>query len=369
MQELTSAIGATTLARTRPNVDISGRSASSWTFSADSTSGALSCRDGLAKPPPMTKKRLEAIVEANASPNTAGASSKASEVLQEHSVAKVKLKPTGSSKPQPRVDRSLKHLETLHQQTGVKENLHLGERNRIKLNTDLQHDSKWVRKPVLDFDVEFARLGNEVTRPKLDDSSMLSESDDELPDARGILGSLRKSDSLRPTTVSDSTDYGDPEFDALIADLPLTAESPMTGPHLSGAHALNQDTETTTLGRKRNSHFSESTRPSKRPNLTEEEFPMEVRVIQVDTVDCGLTRSLRRSTPLISSKIVRRRCPCSTPLCPTKELAEPTSLNSSCQPSTHRPQHLLLLLHLTTMRASSLTLAFSISFRLHQIWL
>ncbi|RDX56453.1 P-loop containing nucleoside triphosphate hydrolase protein [Lentinus brumalis] len=181
----------------------------------------LCCRDGLAKPPPMTKKRLEAIVGARVSPTKAETSTARSE----QSTSKVKPKPKEVPKPQVKPDRSLKHLEALHEQTGVKESLHLGDRSRIKLDTDLQDGPKRGRKPVPVFDLEFACLDDGPTKPKIDDSSMLSDSDDDLPDARGILSSLRRPDPRQPTAVSDSTDYGDPEFDDLIADLPLASDS------------------------------------------------------------------------------------------------------------------------------------------------
>ncbi|RPD80369.1 P-loop containing nucleoside triphosphate hydrolase protein [Lentinus tigrinus ALCF2SS1-7] len=233
----------------------------------------LCCRDGLAKPPPMTKKRLEAMVEASASLTDAGGPSKPTSAS--HNTSKVKPKPKEASKVKS--ERSLKHLEALHQQTGVKENLHLGDRDRIKLDTDLQNSSKRVRRIVPDFDVEFARLDDGPTNPRID-ISILSESDDELPDARGILGSLRGSDPGLPTAVSESTDYGDPEFDALIADLPLAGESCMTGAQKNVSHALERDKATANPARKRKLRSSESPRPAKRLNQAQrEESPIEIR--------------------------------------------------------------------------------------------
>ncbi|KAI0723937.1 P-loop containing nucleoside triphosphate hydrolase protein [Cerioporus squamosus] len=237
----------------------------------------ISCRDGLAKPPPMTKKRLEAIVEANASQTQAVTPSQTTSTARsQQSTSKAKPKPKEYSKPQVKPDRSLKHLEALHEQTGVKENLQLGDRSRIKLDTDMQDGPKRVRKPVPVFDLEFARLDDGPTMPKIDDSCMLSESDDDLPDARGILGSLRGSDPARPTAVSDSTDYADPEFDALIANLPLVCDPGATAARTNVSHASGRAQATATPARKRKLQSSESPRPTKRSTHDREESPIEV---------------------------------------------------------------------------------------------
>ncbi len=219
----------------------------------------------------MTKKRLEAIVGARVSPTKAETSTARSE----QSTSKVKPKPKEVPKPQVKPDRSLKHLEALHEQTGVKESLHLGDRSRIKLDTDLQDGPKRGRKPVPVFDLEFACLDDGPTKPKIDDSSMLSDSDDDLPDARGILSSLRRPDPRQPTAVSDSTDYGDPEFDALIADLPLASDSCTAAAQEHVLHPLGRVKATATPVRKRRLQSSESPRPTKRPTHVMEESSIE----------------------------------------------------------------------------------------------
>ncbi|KAI0807705.1 P-loop containing nucleoside triphosphate hydrolase protein [Fomes fomentarius] len=175
----------------------------------------LCCRDGLAKPPPMTKKRLEQIVAAvESSGNSQAWPQKIAleSTSSTKSKPKPKLKVKESSTPK---GKTMQQLEALHKRTGVKENLQLGDGSRIKLEHDLRGTAKRVM-PI--FDLEFASLNNEPSKPTLDDSALPSESDDDMPDACDILGTLGSSEGEKPIAASDSTDYADPEFDALIAN-------------------------------------------------------------------------------------------------------------------------------------------------------
>ena len=172
----------------------------------------------------MTKKRLEAIAAAYVSPRKAVvSSSKATvRVLNPHDAA-------NKPKPRPVVksDRPLKNLEALHDCMGVKENLQLGARARIKLDTDLDSSpTTRKRKPPPDFDLEFARIHDD--RPgkvHLVNPDDLDVSDDDLPDALNLLAGAGEPEAKRQCASSESTDYADPDFDALIAGLHIPQAS------------------------------------------------------------------------------------------------------------------------------------------------
>ncbi|KAI0672919.1 P-loop containing nucleoside triphosphate hydrolase protein [Trametes maxima] len=194
-----------------------------------------SCRDGLAKPPPMTKKRIEMLIAANGSPQN-----NESSLNRSGSMPKMRPKPrtNDENKTVPRPDRSLKQLETLHERTGVERNLQLGGGGRIKLALDNASRSKPSRKPAPQFDLEFAHLeDNNSTsgaRPAID----LSDSDDDLPAPGQMFDSTLQASGTKKAVSSDSADYADPEFDALIAGLPFSeTEMQLPEPVREAEHA------------------------------------------------------------------------------------------------------------------------------------
>ncbi|KAI0647359.1 P-loop containing nucleoside triphosphate hydrolase protein [Trametes meyenii] len=193
----------------------------------------LCCRDGLVKPPPMTKKRIEMLIATNASPQRSPVGVEAPPPLGDGpSLNKPGFKPKpkprakDDNKTVPRPDRSLKQLETLHERTGVEKNLQLGGGSRIKLELDDAPQRKPTRKPAPQFDLEFARLGDNCStsgaRPAID----LSDSDDDLP-APGHMFETLQASGIKKAISSDSTDYADPDFDALIAGLPASETGPL----------------------------------------------------------------------------------------------------------------------------------------------
>ncbi|KAI9069106.1 P-loop containing nucleoside triphosphate hydrolase protein [Trametes sanguinea] len=184
----------------------------------------MCCRDGLAKPPPITKKRVEMLMAAaDASPEKPSAGNGTS-TPQKHTKqdarGKPKPRPIEGHKPAPTTaDRSLKRLEALHERMGVEKSLHLGEGGRIKLKSET--NSQRPPKPRPDFDLELTELQGTPSVTRDGASVVLSDSgsDSDLPEPRDVFGALQKS-GARKKLSSDSVDYADPDFDALIANLP-----------------------------------------------------------------------------------------------------------------------------------------------------
>ncbi|CDO73576.1 hypothetical protein BN946_scf185014.g46 [Trametes cinnabarina] len=188
----------------------------------------LCCREGLAKPPPMTKKRIEMLIAAaDKSPRKQDGEG------QDHTVAQPGIDAQDArSKPKPRMkephkpvavdaNRSLKKLEALHERMGVEKSLQLAEGIRIKLNTEYpSYSQQPFRKSKPEFDVEYSTLQNGSSVANSGVSVVLSDSDDDLPEPGGVFSSVPKITTGLKSSP-DSTDYADPDFDALIAGLPV----------------------------------------------------------------------------------------------------------------------------------------------------
>lgn len=179
-----------------------------------------SCRDGLAKPPPITKKKIEMLIAAECSSQSVSGTTQFNEDSHKPSKSKPKPRPKDNSKPTPQSERSLKQLEALHERMGVEKSLQLGGGSRIKLKHDLTSEAKPARRPVPKFDVEFSQVAEKSTaREPLDIELSDTDSDDDLPGS--ILDALKKPAPEKKPASSDSADYANSEFDALIAELPL----------------------------------------------------------------------------------------------------------------------------------------------------
>ncbi|KAI0333545.1 P-loop containing nucleoside triphosphate hydrolase protein [Cubamyces sp. BRFM 1775] len=174
----------------------------------------LCCRDGLEKPPPMTKKRIEALIAGDNGPAPSHASSQRKTTTRNDGEPKHK----GTSK-------SLQRLEALHERTGVEKNLRLEEGGRIKLQSELSSQSQPSRKPVPQFDVEFTRLKHEPSAAATTPME-LSDSDEDLPDPGSYLRMHSKSRPTEQPDSSASTSYSNSEFDALIANAPVSEADP-----------------------------------------------------------------------------------------------------------------------------------------------
>ncbi|KAI0822838.1 P-loop containing nucleoside triphosphate hydrolase protein [Trametes gibbosa] len=180
------------------------------------------CRDGLARPPPMTKKKVEMLMAADASPRKYDAVQLDHDDEQQQA-SKPKPRPAGGTKQASQSNRPLKKLEALHERMGVEKNLQLGDGGRIKLKHDLPSGSKPARKPIPKFDVEFSQI---VDKPVASDDArdlvdFVSDSDSDEPEPASILDALRKPAPAKKPISSDSMDYANSEYDALIAGLPL----------------------------------------------------------------------------------------------------------------------------------------------------
>ncbi|KAH8099579.1 DEAD-domain-containing protein [Cristinia sonorae] len=184
------------------------------------------CQEGLDKPPPWTKKRVESLLEeasniAQANKHDIERSESVQHITEEDARQKTKFK-TKTDKP----DSRLHQLEKLHQSTNVNDRLALPEGRRIKVENSVvpltQSQSKKRPRPVFNFD--FADVGE----PKLPVSIEIPDSldsDSDLPDASEALAAQKlKAKSKRKTPPS--TDYSDPEIDSLIGKLPLDELAP-----------------------------------------------------------------------------------------------------------------------------------------------
>ncbi|KAI8989727.1 P-loop containing nucleoside triphosphate hydrolase protein [Trametes punicea] len=194
----------------------------------------LCCREGLSKPPPMTKRRMESLVAGDGSPSKPIEANRASTEVEENPRRKPKPKPKEAPKPGVTSDRTLKRLEVLHQRLGVEKSLQLEKGGRIKLKEGPLSQPHPAHRPAPDFDVKFAELeyGSNVTSAGT--AVMLSDSDEDLPEPGNVLNALRTTGS-KTKTSSDSTDYANSEFDALIADFtPFLLLSVFRSPGRSG---------------------------------------------------------------------------------------------------------------------------------------
>ncbi|KAH9857195.1 P-loop containing nucleoside triphosphate hydrolase protein [Lenzites betulinus] len=206
------------------------------------------CRDGLVRPPPMTKKKVEMLMAADTSPRKPSEvdNTQRHHVDQQQHVSKPKPRPTGP-KQASQSNRPLKKLEALHERMGVEKNLQLGDGGRIKLKHDLPSGSKPARAPIPKFDVEFSQI---VDKPAASDDTqdlvdLVSDSDSDSPRPTSIIDALRKPVPAKKRVSSDSADYANSEFDALIAGLPLDEGSPAVSDDrlpISQRHSLSSPT-------------------------------------------------------------------------------------------------------------------------------
>ncbi|KAI0636677.1 P-loop containing nucleoside triphosphate hydrolase protein [Trametes polyzona] len=196
----------------------------------------LCCRDGLAKPPPMTKKRVEMLIAAM---DERTGKAPGSVDHDDHGMGKaLKAKPQPRPKQaqkQAQPDRTLKSLEALHERVGVEKSLHLGGGGRIKLNQDLSSPPRPVRKPVPTFDdIELADIRDKTLAPDTARPSDLSDSESELPEPGRVHDALQRLMAKGKAASSDSADYANSEFDALIAGMPMTTGDSEIGDEARG---------------------------------------------------------------------------------------------------------------------------------------
>lgn len=231
----------------------------------------------------MTKKRMEMLLSAE-TPAPSQDSNGANSRLAKDRTNKRTKNHASSSRP-------LKRLEALHHQTGVQGNLQLPQGGRIKLKHDPDKNPP-KPKPVPKFNMDFTQLREELGNgePRPVDVIALSDSDDDLPDARDF---IHAPGTQRAGATSDSTDYECPSLDAIIADLPLAdvAGSPAKLPVALGTRS----TENITSSLKRKRQEDQSFPPFKEPRLSQERSLSDVRLVDYN-LDVN-SRIFRRTIP------------------------------------------------------------------------
>lgn len=135
--------------------------------------------------------------------------------LEETNEKKTALK---SKKPssQKGSGRRLQDLESLHLRTNVTSNLKLSPGHRLKLDPPEQLKRK--RKPIPDFDIDFADL-NDSQIPKIsayDETPIDGEED--LPEAHDMFKEVSTAGFKTPPS---ETSYSNSDIDSLIRNIPL----------------------------------------------------------------------------------------------------------------------------------------------------
>ncbi|PCH37704.1 nucleoside triphosphate hydrolase protein [Wolfiporia cocos MD-104 SS10] len=173
------------------------------------------CRDGLDKPPAMSKKRVEAIC-AEAEPDRTGNIVRHSEVAR----PKPTTRPKPKTKPCDKPDARLEQLEALHGQTNVMESLKLPSGQRLKLDSDLK--SKLSTKPMshsAKSGSSHKKLDDDAISIDSDDGAISIDSDDDMPDPQDLLDSFGAAKRGRSPSNCSETYYANSSFDALIQNL------------------------------------------------------------------------------------------------------------------------------------------------------
>lgn len=171
-----------------------------------------SCRDGLAEPPPSSKKR-----NANVAEKSKTGTNQSSHMSTGVHMVPADVIPTKSKKHFVQPDRRLEQLESLHERTNVKSSLQLPDGKRLKLDASDQPNRK--RKPVPDFDIEFTDLNDEKISNMHRIADDIDADETDLPEPYDLLNPIPISGSK--CTPSSDTNYSNSETDALIRDLPL----------------------------------------------------------------------------------------------------------------------------------------------------
>ncbi|TCD63539.1 Sec63 [Steccherinum ochraceum] len=186
------------------------------------------CHDGLEKPPPWTKKRLEKAMSKENSQTTLDAN------VHQIQDEDIRPKPKPKAKPKPKPDPGLEHLEHMHRSTHVRDHLSLPEGRRIKVedNPSALSLSRFKMKAKPTFEP--------ATIADLDDSD-----DASLPDIADLISGT----ASQKKKSSSSTNYSDPEMDSLIGKLPLDDLAPSASivPAKARARSSSPDVELITL--------------------------------------------------------------------------------------------------------------------------
>ncbi|THH28500.1 hypothetical protein EUX98_g5688 [Antrodiella citrinella] len=189
----------------------------------------LCCREGLDRPPPWTKRRVEKTfgTEDSAYGEKKAVTKDNADVQQIHDEdAQPKLKLKAKTKPSHKPDSRLVQLEHLHRSTHVKDRLSLPEGQRIKVEDSEVSFSQAKSRPKPNFNLNFTDL-NEGRKPAPTQAALpdIDDDDSALPDPSDFLASNRDSekklDSQHAKSATPSTSYSDPEVDSFIGKVSL----------------------------------------------------------------------------------------------------------------------------------------------------
>jgi hypothetical protein len=169
----------------------------------------FSCRDGLKKPPPLTKRRIETAFPVS------------NNKMSLASTSQFKLKaPVEKSHEKDKPDQRIEQLESLHKRNGVTSGLQIPDGKRIKLdytNKLVAKSSARSSKPKPNFDIEFSKVD------AIDDldwgvTEFAPLSDEDIPSVRDV---MEKSDGKKKRVNLKDSDsiYGDSEVDTFIREM------------------------------------------------------------------------------------------------------------------------------------------------------
>ncbi|KZT02310.1 P-loop containing nucleoside triphosphate hydrolase protein [Laetiporus sulphureus 93-53] len=183
------------------------------------------CHEGLPKPPPMSKKRIEALCTEESSQNKLDKSTVGSDNGSRHTdSSKAKATTKVKSKPCDKAGAQLKRLDALHEKTNVKANLKLSPGQRIKLDKSVNTSGEGLKGRSIGSGLTSLRVDNKADTG--DDVISIDDSDNDadLPEPSDLLNSFgngkRKGcDVAIPS--DDTTHYSNSEVDAALRDAPL----------------------------------------------------------------------------------------------------------------------------------------------------
>lgn len=181
----------------------------------------ISCRDGLSDPPHAPKKRLSTGGAKGANQENELDRSSAPDSAP-HSQPSLAIRSKSKQKKAPiRPDKTLEHLEALHEGANVQKSIRITDGHRLKLdNPQLSSSSLSRERPrpsPPEFNLTFADMGED---PSTSHGDLDDDEDVDFPDIDELLKPTQSLMNGKQATASESS-YSNPEMDALIRDIPL----------------------------------------------------------------------------------------------------------------------------------------------------
>ncbi|KAI9466064.1 P-loop containing nucleoside triphosphate hydrolase protein [Lactarius psammicola] len=218
---------------TRPEKLPNGRYRCNHPCKDKSSCRHLCCRDGVKRPPPLSRQR-----SIGSQPRADPSNLKTRAVMPDDSQKSRRTSlPKASTR---RLDANLRQLEALHKSSGTDSHMGISGGKRIKLSRELPGDNtqpldnttkKWPR-----LDTDFSALEEDDGKSgKSGDVRLFDLSDsDELPDLHELVRArVRGAGGAQGNQPSCNSDYSDPDMDAMIRDAHLEGITP-TGTDAAG---------------------------------------------------------------------------------------------------------------------------------------